>query len=105
MRLFAVVREAGPAWDHGRPLTGQDGWPAHAAFMNGLAEAGFVVLGGPLGDAARFLLIVDAPSEEEIRRRLAEDPWTPVGLLAVASIDPWQILLDRQAPVQPGPGP
>jgi uncharacterized protein YciI len=101
MTLFAVVREPGPGWDHGRPLTEQKDWPAHAAFMNALAQAGFIVLGGPLGDGNRFLLIVDARGEEEIRRRLADDPWTPVGLLTVASVDPWQILLDRQAAVQP----
>ncbi|MGH9229772.1 MAG: hypothetical protein ACRD07_13795 [Acidimicrobiales bacterium] len=26
------------------------GWPAHAAFMDGLVAHGFVVLGGPLAD-------------------------------------------------------
>ncbi len=62
--------------------------------MNALAETGFVVLGGPLGDGSRILLIVDAGSEQEVRRRLAEDPWSPTGLLTVTSVEPWQILLD-----------
>src|SRR5437879_2810369 len=73
--FYAVVSEAGPLWDHGAPMREQDAWSAHAAFMNALAEEGFIVLGGPLGDGVshRAMLIVDAPSENEVRRRLADD--------------------------------
>lgn len=99
--FFAVVREPGPAWDRGRPRAEQEAWAEHAAFMNALAEAGFVVLGGPLGDGSRNLLIVDAVSTHEVDSRLAEDPWSAMGLLTVMSVEPWQILLDRNAPVQP----
>lgn len=98
---FAVVRVPGPEWDHARGVTEQEGWPDHAAFMNGLAESGLVVLGGPLGDGRRFLLIFDAESEREIEERLAEDPWTPARMLTIAGIDRWHILLDRAADVQP----
>jgi hypothetical protein len=45
--------------------------------MNALAAEGFVVLGGPLGEGPEVLLIVDAPSEDAIRARLAADPWSP----------------------------
>jgi len=65
----------------------------HAAFMNALAEDGFVVLGGPLGDGARILLIIDADSEGAIQTRLAADPWTPMGLLRIAKVERWEILL------------
>jgi uncharacterized protein YciI len=102
---YAVVREPGPAWDRGRSRPEQNGWTGHAAFMNALAETGFVVLGGPLGDGSRFLLIFDAASEQEIERRLADDPWTRSGHLTVTSAEPWQVLLDRQSSVQPRPGP
>jgi uncharacterized protein YciI len=90
---FAVVRERGPAWDPTRPMAEQAGWAEHAAFMNALADDGFVVLGGPLGDGPRVLLAIEAASEEAIRARLAADPWTPMGLLTIASIEPWRILL------------
>jgi uncharacterized protein YciI len=103
---FAVFREPGPAWARGRSRAEQDAWDAHAAFMNALAESGFIVLGGPVGDVgpdnARTLLIVDAASAQEIERRLAEDPWSRMGLLRLVSVEPWLILLDRQASVQPG---
>ena len=90
---FAVLRERGPAWDHSRPLTEQQRWDEHAAFMNALTDDGFVVLGGPLGDGNTTLLIVRAENEEAIHERLAADPWTPMRLLRAARVEPWQILL------------
>jgi hypothetical protein len=32
----------------------QDDWDAHAGFMDGLVDDGFVLLGGPVGDGMRF---------------------------------------------------
>ena len=53
MAMFhVVVRRSGPAYDPARPLEEQSGWEAHAAFMDGLVDAGFLVLGGPLEDEA-----------------------------------------------------
>jgi len=43
------------------------------------------------------LLIVRAGSEGEIEARLAEDPWTPLEMLSIAKIEPWQIWLGRPA--------
>jgi hypothetical protein len=60
--------------------------------MDGLAEEGLIVLGGPLGDSDRALHVVDAESAREIQERLAEDPWSD-DLLVIASIEPWTILL------------
>jgi hypothetical protein len=54
-----------------------------------------VLLGGPVGDGTRFLHIVRAQSEREVKDRLAEDPWTPTERLRTASIEPWEILLGR----------
>ena len=87
-------RRRGPAWNAALTLREQAGWGAHATFMNALAAEGFVVLGGPLGDGDT-LLIVDAADEDTIAKRLANDPWSLTGLLEIASIQPWTILLDR----------
>jgi uncharacterized protein YciI len=89
---FAVTNLHGPAWDRSRGLREQDAWDEHAAYMDGLVEDGFVLLAGPLGDD-RALLIVDAGSEEEVRERLAQDPWTPMRMLDVESVEPWEVLL------------
>jgi len=71
-------------------------WPEHAGFMNALTAEGFVVLGGPLGDGEgeEVLLVIHADSEAALRARLAADPWTEAGLLQVARVEPWTILLD-----------
>jgi uncharacterized protein YciI len=97
LSYLAVRRVRGPAWDASSPLRGQAGWAEHAAFMNALAAEGFVVLGGPLGDGAEVLLIIDADSEEIVRARLALDPWTEAGLLEVKSVEPWTVLLDSRS--------
>jgi hypothetical protein len=65
--------------------------------MDGLVEAGFIVLGGPLADEHHVAHAVEAESEEAIRATFARDPWSETHLL-VDSIDPWTIRLDgRQA--------
>lgn len=71
----------------------QSAWPAHAAFMDALVDTGFVVLGGPLADEHRVVLVVEAESEAAVRTTLAGDPWSGTHL-EVASIDPWTIRLD-----------
>lgn len=93
MAFFVVLRRTGPRWDPSRPLEQQSGWPAHAAFMDGLVDAGFVVLGGPLADEVRVVLAVEAESEEAARETLARDPWSGTHLV-VDTIDPWTIRLD-----------
>ncbi|MGZ4481513.1 MAG: YciI family protein [Gaiellales bacterium] len=93
MTWFAVIRERGAGWDRSRVMRRQDRWDEHAQFMEALADEGFVVLGGPLGDGEQTLLIVDAEREQEIVDRLAHDPWTPMGLLRIARVERWEVLL------------
>jgi uncharacterized protein len=96
MPYFAVIRERAAGWDWSVPMRRQTQWDAHAAFMDALTDEGFIVAGGPLGgedDAARVLHVVNAPDTGAIESRLAEDPWTPMGLLKTVSIEPWTVLL------------
>jgi uncharacterized protein YciI len=93
MPYFAVTRERGPAWDALRAMRAQEKWAEHAAFMNALADERFIVLGGPVGEAGSVLFLVDAESEEAIHARLAADPWTPMGLLCIRTIERWELLL------------
>ena len=99
MSLFAVTREAGPAWKDGA-IYEQPAVNEHAAFMNALADEGFVLFGGPLAGTehgrVRVLLIVDADSEAEIHRRLAHDPWVPSQQLITVSVEPWRILVGAE---------
>jgi uncharacterized protein YciI len=98
MANFAVTMEHGPRWDPARGTRDQDGWPAHAAFMDALVDDGFVIIGGPL-DTGQPLLAVQAPHEQAVRDRLAADPWALAGLLTVGSVRPWSLWLDgRKTP-------
>jgi hypothetical protein len=90
---FVVLRRTGPQWLPGRPLEEQSDWAPHATFMDALVDTGFVVLGGPLADEHRVVLVVEADSEEAVRTTLADDPWSG-SHLEVASVDRWTIRLD-----------
>jgi uncharacterized protein YciI len=72
----------------------------HAAFMNALADEGFVLFAGPLGgteqDRIRVLLVVDARNDAEIRKRLADDPWTVSGHLELTSVEPWNVFVGAE---------
>src|SRR5919108_6241037 len=78
MSYLATTRGAGPAWTDGG-IGAQPAINDHAAFMSALADEGFVLFAGPLAGTEhghlRALLIVSAPTEVQIQRRFADDPW------------------------------
>lgn len=91
--MFLVrLNQTGPEWRRGYPIEEQSGWQAHADFMDALVDDGFIVLGGLLPDY-RTAHAVEADSEQAIRERFAEDPWSGSHLV-INSIDPWTIRLD-----------
>ena len=94
---YAVTREHGENWNASLTMREQEKWDQHAAFMDALVDEGFIVLGGPLVDEGKALLIINAESEQAIEARLADDPWTPMGLLRTAKVERWEILLDSIA--------
>jgi uncharacterized protein YciI len=61
--------------------------------MDELVDAGFVILGGPLADEERVVLVVEAESEDAVRAKLAQDPWSETHL-RVDTVDRWTIRLD-----------
>jgi hypothetical protein len=93
MKLFALIRTRGSAWQSSLSLEQQTDWKAHAAFMEALVSEGFVLLGGPLEGTPDVLLIVRAASPEDIAVRLAADPWTESGQLRIKHITPWTLRL------------
>ena len=96
-KLFAVNLIHGAAWQHSRSLEEQADWAAHAAFMDALYAEGFCALAGPLEGTDDVLLIVHGDSADEIRERLAADPWHQNGLLRVVRIKPWTLRLGSVA--------
>ena len=106
MSYYAVTRNAGPAWTDGKDAFEQPGASNHAAFMNTLAGEGLILFAGPLAGSEhgriRVLLIADAPSEDDIRRLLADDPWELTQRVVTTTIEPWNLLVGshRLAPAQ-----
>jgi hypothetical protein len=84
----------GPHWDESVGIREQEAWDAHAAFMVGLVDDGFILLGGPVGDHRQTLHVIQAADEEDIRRRLAEDRWAQAELREIGSIRPCALWLD-----------
>ena len=109
MPTFAVRMTYGPNWDPARGIREQRDWDAHAGFMDGLVDTGFVIIGGPIGEDGA-LLLVRAHDEAEIHARMRDDPWHRSQLLTVGVVEPWRIWLDGRADVggaqrQAGPSP
>jgi uncharacterized protein YciI len=88
MSAFAVIREAGPGWRDGG-IHDQPAVDEHAAFMNALADSGFLLIAGPLAGTehgrVRVLLIVNAEDEDQIHHQLADDPWVTTEQLVTIS--------------------
>jgi hypothetical protein len=93
--FHVVINRSGPDYDRSLPLEQQSGWDEHAAFMDGLVGAGFLVLGGPLGDEYRVVHVVEAVSDDEVRETLARDPWSGTHLV-IDSVDAWTLRLDAR---------
>jgi uncharacterized protein len=92
-QLFLVYEQHGGPWDWSKSMREQQLWDEHAAFMDGLVDDGFVVLGGPL-DERDVMLVVEAESEATARERFATDPWIENGMLEITAVRPWTVLLD-----------
>jgi uncharacterized protein YciI len=93
--FLVLVRRTGPEWDSSRPMEEQSDWDAHAEFMDGLVDDGFIVLGGPLADEERVAHVIEADSEQAVRATLARDPWSNTHLV-IDSIEPWTLRLDAR---------
>jgi uncharacterized protein len=94
--LFLVRVQRGGPWDWSKDMREQELWNEHARFMNGLVDDGLILLGGPVEGGRDTVHVVDAPSEEALRARFAEDPWARNAMLTVKSVERWTILLSPE---------
>ncbi|HEY0754141.1 MAG TPA: hypothetical protein VGD98_09285 [Ktedonobacteraceae bacterium] len=60
---YAITLEQGENWNARRPMREQEHWDEHAGLMDALVDDGFIVLGGPLNDGEKALLIINAASK------------------------------------------
>ena len=78
-KFFAAFIHRSTAWDHSLPPQEQAGFPDHAKFVAELEASGFIAMAGLMQPSNDVLFIFRAASEEEIRQRLATDPWQKDG--------------------------
>ncbi|HEY1391237.1 MAG TPA: YciI family protein [Ktedonobacterales bacterium] len=91
---FAMVGARGERWDASRTMSQQGQYKEHMAFLDALTDDGLVILGGPLGEREeRFLFIFAAENADEVEARLADDPWMRLGIVLIASVERWDILV------------
>jgi hypothetical protein len=99
---FLCTLVHGPAWDDSRGIREQDGWDAHAAFMDGLVDDGVIIVGGPVGRSGQTAHLLSGADAAGLRSRLAQDPWARDGHLIMGSLDSWSLWLDgRSRPEAP----
>lgn len=102
MAFFAVTLVHGPNWDASCQIRDQDAWGEHAAFMDGLVDDGFIILGGPIGNGERTLHVVEAADRRAIEARLSGDPWASMGLLRIGLMEAWALWLDGRQRTRAG---
>ena len=97
---FVAISWAGPNRDRSKGTREQPFWDEHAAFIDRLVDAGFILMGGPLVDEHEMphgaLLIVNAQDENEVREKLKNDPWFQRGILKLETVTRWQIFIDAR---------
>lgn len=95
-KTFVVLSVAGPQRDRTKSTREQPLWDEHARFINGIID-GFILMGGPFEEEGGAMLIVRAESADDVREKLAPDPWYTHGILQLHSIHRWDIFIDERA--------
>lgn len=67
--------------------------PEHRAYLRGLADAGELVLAGPLGapGPARGLLILNVESTDRVEQIAKDDPFTGYGCIVGTTVQEWTV--------------
>lgn len=94
-QTFVVLSAPGSKRDLTKTAREQRFWDEHAAYIDALVDAGFVMLGGPLADGGA-MLVVRAGSEADVHRRLGADPWYRHEILRMEAVKRWDIFIDER---------
>ncbi|MBO9604232.1 MAG: hypothetical protein J7496_17170 [Novosphingobium sp.] len=78
-KTFAAIVKRTEAWDHSKEAHEQEGFEHHAAFVARLDADNFIAMAGLMQPSEDVLFVFFADSEEEVRARMAEDPWQQDG--------------------------
>jgi uncharacterized protein len=92
---YLVAYAPGPDWDGTKSRREQEGWDAHAEFIDALVDDGVVVIGGPL-DERRALLVMEHDDEAALLARIVRDPWVN-RVLTIEAVERWELWLPPRA--------
>ena len=98
-RMFAAIVERSAAWDQALPPPEQDGFAGHAAYMGSLEAEGFITLAGLMMPSTDVLFVFSADSEQDIRDRMAQDPWQRDGHTRLVRLEEMHVR-ERRSPAQ-----
>jgi len=93
-KTFMVRMQPDRNWRPGEPPWRQSYWLEHGAFIDALQADGTLYMAGILADLSATFLVLDADDKAALQARLEQDPWVIQGLLRIASIDEWLVLMD-----------
>jgi len=98
----ALLHRPGPAAPRTGSLVEDPRFGQHVAFLNRMREAGYLVLAGPLGDAAgEGMTILRLPGDGRLgtaTRLATEDDASVAGGFLAVTVRPWQVMMQRDAP-------
>jgi len=69
-------------------------WDDHARFIDGLFDAGEIILAGPFADGSGSMVILVAESVETAQATFQADPWALHDVLVAHEVKEWTIFLD-----------
>ena len=101
-KAFMAIVERADGWEQARPPQEQDGFAGHAAYMHGLEDEGFIAMAGLLQETFDVLFILLADSADEVRERMAQDPWQQDGHTRLARVEEAQFRIGAPAGAAPG---
>jgi len=104
-RTFAAIVERSSSWEAGKPPQEQPGFDLHANYMGSLEAEGFIVFAGLMPKSGDVLFIFQAESEDEVRRRLGQDPWQKDGHVRLVRVEEIAIRVAALQPTGTGAAP
>lgn len=84
--MYVIIGRDAPDAKEKRPLHR----PAHLAHLEPLADAGKVVLAGPLLDGTGSLIVLDIDSAEEVWSLVSRDPYVIHGIFGSVEVRPFK---------------
>jgi hypothetical protein len=86
-KTFVGMVERTAQWDRSKEAHEQPGFADHAAYMGALEQDGFIAMAGLLAESEHILFVFLADSEEQVRERLAQDPWQRSGMARLIRLE------------------